>query len=244
MVMFVPDNSAPPALASLSLAGRCQALGRSRLFAGLAQNECEVLARLAAERRVARDEVVLRRGDRDASLLVLVAGQLRVGAVSIDGREVGHALLDPGAVLGEISLLDGGPRSADVTALTDGLVLVLDRRGFLPFLTAHPAVMLQLMAVLCERLRRSSGAYEALALSPLSVRLAQLLLNLAKGVAPGPGGLVIPTRLSQRELAMQVAATRERVNKQLRLWQQLGVLGTAGGLIVIRDLVALRAAAE
>ena len=112
----------------LSLAARCQALAKSQLFAGLDAADGETLARLAVERRISRDEVVLRRGDRDASLLVVVEGRLRVGAVSVDGREIGYALMQPCSVLGEISLLDGGPRSADVMALSDGLCLV-DRRA-------------------------------------------------------------------------------------------------------------------
>lgn len=228
----------------LSLVARCQALTKSQLFARLDAADCEALARLSVERRIRRDEVVLRQGDRDASLLVMVEGRLRVGAGSVDGREIGHALMGPGSVLGEVSLLDGGPRSADVMALSDGLCLVMERRIFLPFLTARPALMLQLMTILCQRLRHSSGAYEALAMAPLSARLARFLLELAGDRTPGPGGLVIPQRLSQRELGLQVAATRERVNKQLRFWQQEGVLGGAGGNLVILDLAALQGAAQ
>ena len=226
------------------MAARCQALTKAQLFAGLDVEDGETLARLSIERRIRRDEVVLRRGDRDASLLVVVEGCLRVGAGSSDGREIGHALMGPGSVLGEISLLDGGPRSADVMALSDGLCLMLERRVFLPFLTARPKLMLQLMVILCQRLRHSSGAYEALAMAPLSARLARFLLELAGDRTPGPGGLVIPQRLNQRELGLQVAATRERVNKQLRFWQQEGVLGGTGGNLVILDLAALQGAAQ
>lgn len=229
---------------SIALHRRCQVLSQSRLFASLDPTDCQALARLSSERHVARHELVVSRGSRDGSLLVLVEGRLRVGTVSADGREVGHALLEPGSVLGELALLDGQPRSADVTALTDSIVLVLERRGFLPFLMARPAMMLKLMAVLCERVRTSSGAYQALALSPLSSRLAQLLLTLARDVTPTAEGIVVPGKLSQREMALQVAATRERVNKQLRAWQAAGVLGATRGRLVIRNLAALQNAAS
>ena len=242
--MAVSEPRTMSATTALSLAARFQALAESQLFARLTVADGETLAHLSIERRIRRDEVVLRQGDQDANLLVVVEGRLRVGAGSVDGREIGHALMGPGSVIGEISLLDGGPRSADVMALSDGLCLVLERRVFLPFLTARPELMLQLMAILCQRLRHSSGAYEALAMAPLSARLARFLLELAGDRTPGPGGLVIPQRLSQRELGLQVAATRERVNKQLRFWQQAGILGGTSGNLVILDLAALQSAAQ
>ncbi len=227
---------------ALSRATKRDVLAATPLFAILGREELTALADLAGERRVARDTVVMHRGDPDCSLLVLVLGRLRAGAVSIEGREVTIGLMEPGAVLGEVALLDGRPRSLDVVAMADSLLLSVERRDFLPFLLARPELMLRLMVLLCDRLRRNSTAYEDLALAPLAVRLARLLLTLADvHGAPTPDGVQIRLALSQRDMATQIAATRERVNKQLRQWHEAGVLGGRGGRLVLRQPAALRA---
>ena len=140
---------------------------------------------------------------------------MRVSAVSGDGREVTLRIMEAGTFLGEIALLDGRERSADVTAMTDSLLLVVERAAFLPFLSARPGLMLRLMELLCDRLRRSTAALEDVALSSLSSRLARLLLELA--------------------------AQHERVNKQLRQWREQGVLGELDGDMVLRQPEALKA---
>ena len=227
---------------TLSRASKRDVLAATPLFAGLRREDLEALADLAGERRVARDAVVVRRGEADCTLLILVHGRLRVGAVSAEGREVTIGLIEPGAVLGEIALLDGRPRSLDVVAMADSLLLSVERRDFLPFLRARPDLMLRLMALLCDRLRQASAAFQDVALAPLAARLARLLLTLAEAHgAPTPQGVQIRLPLSQRDMAAQVAATRERVNKQLRQWHEAGVLGDQDGRLVLRQPDALRA---
>lgn len=226
----------------MTRAARRDVLAATPLFHQLDRAELDGLAELTIERQVARDGIVVRRGDPDSSLLVLVHGRLRAGAVSSDGREVTIGLMEPGAVLGEIALLDGRPRSMDVVAMLDSLLLQVDRASFLPFLRARPDLMLRLMSLLCDRLRRASAAFEDVALAPLPARLARLLLTLAgtHGV-PSGAGVRLRLRLSQRDIGAQVAATRERVNKQLRQWHDAGILAEEDGQLVLRQPEALRA---
>jgi len=229
-------------MAGLSRTAKRDVLAATDLFAGLPRADLDSLAALSAERKVARDAVVVRRGDTDASLLILVHGRLRVSAVSTDGREVTLRIMEAGTFLGEIALLDGRARSADVAAMMDSVLLVVERSAFLPFLSARPELMLRLMALLCDRLRRSSAAFEDVALASLSTRLARLLLDLAEQHGkPVPEGVRIKLKVSQKELSAQVAATRERVNKQLRQWREAGVLGEEDGDMVVRQPEALRA---
>ncbi len=180
---------------ALSRSTKRDVLATTPLFADLRREELEALAGLVGERRVARDAIVVRRGEADCTLLILVHGRLRAGTVSAEGREVTIGLMEPGAVLGEIALLDGRPRSLDVVAMADCLLLSIARRDFLPFLRARPELMLRLMALLCDRLRRASTAFEDVALASLSARLARLLLTLAEahGVAT-PDGVQIRRR--------------------------------------------------
>jgi CRP-like cAMP-binding protein len=228
-------------MAALNRATKRDVLAATDLFSGLSRDDLDALAVLSTERRVARDALVVRRDDNDASLLVLVSGRMRVSAVSSDGRELTLRIMEAGTFLGEIALLDGRKRSADVTAMVDSLLLVVERAAFLPFLSARPELMLRLMALLCDRLRRSSSAFEDVALASLSSRLAKLLLDLAEQHGkPVPEGVRIRLKLSQKELSAQVAATRERVNKQLRQWHEQGLLGEQDGDMVVREPAKLR----
>ncbi len=229
-------------MAALSRAAKRDVLATIDLFSSLPRDDLDALAGLSNERRAARDTVVVRRGGTDACLLVLVHGRMRVSAVSGEGREVTLRIMEAGTFLGEIALLDGRERSADVTAMTDSLLLVIERAAFLPFLSARPDLMLRLMEILCDRLRRSSAAFEDVALASLSSRLARLLLDLAaQHGRPVPEGVRIRIKLSQKELSAQVAATRERVNKQLRQWHEQGVLGELDGDMVLRQPETLKA---
>ena len=221
------------------------ALRATWLFAQLQPAEMDALLTLASVRRVGRDEAVTRRGDSDRSLMVLVQGRLRAGCVSPEGREVVMNLIEPGEVFGEMALLDGKPRSLDVIAAVDSTVLVLERRDFLPFLRAHPDLMLRLMVLLCERLRRTNLALEDAALSDLPVRLGRLLLRLADDYGTPHGeGVRLRVRMSQKEMSAQVAATRESVNRQLRQWQEEGLVGTVDGQLVLLRPAALRSLVE
>lgn len=229
-------------MAALKGSAKRDVLATTDLFAGLARDDLDALAALSTERRATRDTVVVRRGDKDASLLILVSGRMRVSAVSAEGRELTLRVMEAGTFLGEIALLDGRARSADVTAMIDSTLLVVERAAFLPFLSERPELMLRLMALLCDRLRRSSAAYEDVALASLSSRLAKLLLDLAEQHGRMvPEGVRIRLKLSQKELSAQVAATRERVNKQLRQWHEQGLLGEQDGDMVVREPEKLRA---
>ena len=230
---------------SLSRRVRQDALRATWLFAQLDPAELDALSILVSERRVGRDETVIRRGASDCSLMVLVQGRLRAGSVSAEGREVVMTLFEPGHVFGEVALLDGKPRSLDVTAVVDSTVLVLERRDFLPFLRAHPDLMLRLMVLLCARLRRTSLALEDAALAGLPARLGRLLLRLAEDYGiPHGQGVRLRMRMSQKDMSAQVAATRESVNRQLRQWREEGLVDAADGQLVLPRPGALRSLVE
>ncbi len=216
-------------------------LHRTPLFAALRAAELDELLAFTTERRFSRDSSVFQRGEAGGSLLVLVQGRLRIGAVSVDGKEVTIGMVEPGGVVGELALLDAKPRSADVTAMEDSTVVVVERRDFLPFLTRNPDLLLRLLALLCERLRRTNMALEEVALLNLPARLARVLVQLGQDYgAAEANGTRIRLKLSQKDLSALVATTRESVNKQLRQWRADGVLDEADGHIVIRRLEALR----
>jgi CRP-like cAMP-binding protein len=166
---------------------------------------------------------------------------VRISSVSSDGKEVTLNVINPGEIFGEIALLDGEPRSADANAIEDTLLLVVERRHFVPFLRQNEDLYLRLLAVLCSRLRRTSMALEEIALFDLPVRLARVLLKLAGDYGRTAGNATrIDLKLSQRDLSNLVAASRESVNKQLRTWRESGAVDMEDGFIVLRQPDELR----
>jgi len=207
--------------------------------------ELDELIAMSSERRVAKAALVFSKGDPGSFMITVLQGRLRVLSTSRDGREVTLNIVAPGEVVGQISLLDGKPRSADAVAVEETIMMVTERRYFLPFLEAHPDFALRLLLVLCGRLRKAFGALEDIALFDLPARLARLLLELAETQGEATAaGTRISGRLSQRELANLVFSSRESVNKQLRIWREAGVLTTASGHIIILDPASLQGTFE
>ncbi len=211
------------------------ALLSSPLFAAMRSDELDEILKFASERRARRGQTILQRGDDGSSLMAVLRGRVRISSVSGDGKEVTLNVINPGEIFGEIALLDGEPRSADATAIEDTLLLVVERRHFLPFLRQNEGLFLRLLAVLCNRLRRTSITLEEIALFDLPVRLARVLLKLADDYGrPNAAGTRIDLKLSQRDLSNLVASSRESVNKQLRTWRETGVVDLEDGFIVLR----------
>jgi len=214
------------------------------LFAILQPAELEEMLGFVTERRVEKGTAIMERGDAGSSMMVLATGRARVTASSADGREVTFAILEPGMTFGELSLLDGKPRSATVSAMDDCLILVVERRDFLRVLRSNADLVLRMLALLCERIRSTDIALEEIALMDFPSRLARLLLKLGRQYGEAsPHGLRIRMKLSQTDLSTLVAATRESVNKQLRAWREAGIMDEEGGYLLIRDVTLLQAIA-
>jgi CRP-like cAMP-binding protein len=175
----------------------------------------------------------------------VLSGNVRISLSSSDGRELLLAILFPGEFFGEISLLDGRERTADATAATACSLAILDRREVLAFFERYPSAWLNIVNVLCHRLRKTDEHIAEVALLQLPARLARALLRaLAAGDAPPAGRKTEPIQLSQGDLGKRVGAARESVNRCLRTWQQDGVIAIKGGLIVVNDRAALEELAE
>ncbi len=206
----------------------------SLLGALSAEERRQVLAQ-AITRIYPRGATLLRRGDPAGAMIMVTQGRVRIGVSSEEGREVTLGILGPGDVLGEMALLDGQARSADAVALEDCTVQVLERGRFLRLLRETPDLALRLLAVLTERLRRANLALEDIALLSLEGRLARLLTRLANDYGKPAGGrqIRIEVKLSQKDLSALVGGSREKVNRQLRVWEEDGTIGKEQGYLVL-----------
>ena len=119
------------------------------LFEGMTDHSIEVIASLADEINFADGDALMREGDPGETFYIVVDGRLRVSRSGVTIREQG-----PGDFLGEISLIDGRPRTATATAVGPVTTLAIDRHAFLSLIEEHPAVRLSVLMALTERIRR------------------------------------------------------------------------------------------
>jgi|tagenome__1003787_1003787.scaffolds.fasta_scaffold20971794_2 CRP/FNR family cyclic AMP-dependent transcriptional regulator len=149
------------------------------------------------------------------------------------------AISKAGDIFGEMALLDGSERTADVTAMTDCDLLVIDQRDFLPFLERRADLCIALLKLLCRRLRQTNEHVEGALSERLDVRLARVLTRLADSTGAAERE-PLRIRISQNELASLLGAARESVNKQLHAWQRAGVVELRKREIGIFDRTAPR----
>jgi CRP/FNR family transcriptional regulator, cyclic AMP receptor protein len=214
-----------------------QLLRRQVLFAKLGDAEiAELLTRARIQRHAAGTEIFAK-GSPGESMMAVLHGSVKITSPSSDGREVVLNIIDAGEFFGEIALLDGGERSGYATALTDCELLIFYRRDFLPFLQRHPDVFVQLIEVLCQRLRNTSELVEDVAFVTLGSRVAKTLLRLVEHERAATKPVVL--HVTQRELGNMVGGARESVNRQLQAWQKAGLIELGKGTIAIRDLTGL-----
>jgi CRP-like cAMP-binding protein len=218
----------------------------SALFAALDDITLDALLKLATPRHVKARQTVCHKGEQGDEMYIIMHGKLKVSSSSDDGREAILAILEDGDVSGEMSIIDGHPRSANVVAVQDTDVLVIHRRQFLPFLEAHPKAALALLTALIQRLRGTDALVEDMHFLDIRTRLAKTLNRLAQdhGRTTAGGGIRIDLKLSQEDLGNLVGATRESINKQMRAWVEEGILEVSQTNIVVRKLEELQVYAK
>ena len=206
----------------------------SSLFQAMRPEELDGILRLATERRFRRGQTIFQKDDPGSYMMAVLSGRVRIGAISLEGKEITLNMIDAGEVFGEIALLDGKPRSADATAIEDSHLLVIERRHFVPYLEGDKDLALRLLAVLCERLRQTSETLGDFVMFDLPARLGRTLIKLADDYGRPLGqGIRIGIKLSQNDLSRLVASSRESVNKQMRAWEDEGLVVKEGGLLVL-----------
>ena len=198
------------------------------LFGALTAGELDVLRPLLRQRQCKAGNVVFQRGDPTDDVYLIVSGQLRISVASLDGRELAFRIVGPGEMVGELGVLDGSHRSADLTALRDSVLLGLGRQALQNLLATRPAMAFGVIRFLCQRLRDTSEQLEGLALQRVEVRLARLLLRLAHAATPVRGEVELTLDMSQAETAALIGASRPKVNLAFAELQARGAIRRVG----------------
>jgi CRP-like cAMP-binding protein len=240
VVTGVPqDKSSAPRSAARST---LTVLRNHPIFCDLAPEALDQLCRYAKHSTLKRGAPIFSKGDPGNSLFAVISGTVKISISSVDGRNAILNLIGAGEIFGEMSVLDGQPRSTDATANTGCEIFAIDRREFLPFMRNQPELAMKFIELLCSRVRRTSDQVEQVILQNLPGRLAGALIRLAEKDKPGSGGQTIA--ITQQEISEMVGMTRESINKQLRVWAGRSWVRLEHGAIVVLDSAPLQALAE
>ena len=194
------------------------------LFQGVSDADLSALADRTAVRSYPKQAIIVNEGDESDSLYLIVSGRVKIYLADEHGKELILAIKGPGQYFGEM-VLDGDARSASVMTLEPSQFAILSRGDFRTFLVGHAEVALQLIQNLIRVARGLNRSVRNLAMLDVYGRVARILLELA---VERDGKLVIPEKLTQKDIAARVGASREMINRILRDL-------TTGGYVSVQD---------
>jgi CRP/FNR family cyclic AMP-dependent transcriptional regulator len=214
-------------------------IGRVPMFAALAEEDRRALAAALVRRTVDRGETVFRQGDPGGSLFIVEAGRVKITTLAPDGRETIIAVVGPGEVFGELSLL-AQRRTADARAMEPTALLALSHDAVRSYLVAHPAAAWELVRALTRIVLRQDRIIQDMAALDVAGRVARQLLDFAADHGEPVGDAVrIGVPLLQEEIAQMVGASRESVNQALASFASRGWVAIEGRSYVLLDREAL-----
>jgi CRP/FNR family transcriptional regulator, cyclic AMP receptor protein len=194
------------------------------LFEGVPEADLHALAARTVTRSYPKQAIIVNEGDESDSLYLILAGRVKIYLADEHGKELILAIKGPGQYFGEM-VLDEQPRSASVVTLEPAQFAILSRADFRAFLLTHAGVALQLIQNLIRMARGLNQNVRSLAMLDVYGRVARILLELA---VERDGKLQIPEKLTQKDIAARVGASREMINRILRDL-------TAGGYVSVED---------
>lgn len=214
-------------------------LKRSSFLGGLPDDVIKKLVQGGSRRTFCKGQAVFWRGEPGDSAVVVLSGRLKVTNTTEDGHEITLNFLATGDVAGEIALLDGGERTANVVALEDSELFAVQRNNLMLALMAHPQAMLEIVEALCQKLRIATSIIEDSS-HEMGPRLAKGLLRLSNQHGTSRKDRIrIELTLSQSDLGNYVGLSRSNVNRQLAQLKADGIVALEGSKIVVLDLPAL-----
>ena len=216
------------------------------LLSALPAHLSERLFDNATTARLKTDEVLFLAGDAGDGCYRVDDGLLKVTMVSRSGTERILAFLGQGAIVGELSIIDGLPRSASVVAVRAAALSFLSRAAFEDFAAKHPEIYKSLVTLIAARLRETDAALAAGSFLPLRGRVACTLLELAQdfGQDVGAGRVVIRQKIGQSDLAAMAGIARENVSRILNDWKRRKLVSRLSGYYCLENKAQLQNEAE
>ena len=204
------------------------------IFSDLSKSDLTKISDRMTHRKFTKNQMILLEDDLGQTFFVIATGSVKITRLSDDGREVILAMLGEADFFGEMSLLDGDGRSANVVALESSEVLTLARNEFLDILEQYPKISISLLEELTNRLRKSDQQIESLSLSDVEQRIGITLIRLAEELGTiKQGSVKIKNLPFQQDIANMAGTSRETVSRTFKLLEEKGLLSRQGRQLVI-----------
>ena len=204
------------------------------IFSDLSASDLNKIAERMVLRVFTKGQMILLEDDLGQTFFVIGGGSVKITRLSDDGREVILAMLGESDFFGEMSLLDGAGRSANVVALEASEVLTLARNDFLEILQDYPKISISLLEELTQRIRKSDQQIESLSLSDVEQRIGITLIRLAEELGTIKRGSVKIKNLPyQQDIANMAGTSRETVSRTFKLLEEKGLVAREGRKLTI-----------
>ena len=204
------------------------------IFSDLSSSDLNKIAERMIQRAYSKGQMILLEDDLGQTFFVIGGGSVKITRLSDDGREVILAMLGESDFFGEMSLLDGAGRSANVVALESSEVLTLSRNDFLEILQEYPKISISLLEELTQRIRKSDQQIESLSLSDVEQRIGIALIRLAEELGTIKHGTVKINDLPyQQDIANMAGTSRETVSRTFKLLEEKGFVAREGRKLTI-----------
>ncbi len=206
------------------------------IFSELDNVTLEKISKLGIRKSFKKDSVVLFEHETGSALFVIIEGKVKVSRVSDDGKEVILTILGDSDFFGEMAILDGLSRSANVTAMEDSELFIIQRSEFLELLQVHPEVSIALLQELTQRLRSADMKIKSLSLKDAEGKVATVILQLADDVGKIKQGTVEIEKLPfQHDLANMAGTSRETISRTLHTFAKKGLVELDGAKLRIMN---------
>jgi CRP-like cAMP-binding protein len=235
---YADARSATPDVAERSL------LSGIHLFDGLSAEELNRLELVCRYRRFGAYETILDRESLSSDICFIVRGHVRIVNYSLGGREIVFDDLHQGEYFGELSAIDGEPRSANAVAMTDSLIVALPRRVFLNLLVEKPAIATRMFLRLAAAIRAADTRIMDLSTLAAINRVQTELLRHARTTAVDANKAVVEPIPIHSDIAGRASTTRETVARVLNDLARKGILERTRTQLIIHDLGRLRGMVE
>jgi CRP/FNR family cyclic AMP-dependent transcriptional regulator len=206
------------------------------LFSELKDEDLREISKVSIRQEFKKDNMILIEEEIGSTMFILLSGRAKISRISDEGREVILSILSEGDFFGEMSLLDGQTRSANVVTLEDSDILIIRRENFLKMLHDYPQIAINLLKELAHRLRRSDAQIKSLSLQNATGKVANTLLRIADDSGKIRKGQVeIPHLPPQQDLANMAGTSRETISRVLKSLSKKGYLRREGTRLIILD---------
>ncbi len=206
------------------------------IFSELDEETLNKISKLGLKKQFKKDSVVLFENENANTLFVIISGRVKVSRVSEEGKEVILTILGESDFFGEMGLLDGMSRSANVTAIEDSELLLIQRADFLELLNSYPEVAIALLQELTERLRAADMKIKSLSLKDAEGKVASVILQIADDTGKIKQGTVEIEKLPyQHDLANMAGTSRETISRTLHTFAKKGLIELDGSKLRIMD---------